>query len=295
METIKEVIMNKKSEIVLFSSTSISLYGYDQGMMSLINTNFDYLATMGIGEEDPLVAVIVSVYYLGCAAGAILASKVSDKFGRKTGIFACLATTMLGNIIMFVSGLGYSEGAIFQMLVGRAVMGLGVGGIDTVIPVYSAELNDEGNRGRAMAQEFQANILGLNLAFGLNLVVTRFLGKYNQWAWRIPIIAMQVYPVLLLSFIYRLPESPRWFISKKRDKDAKKALEEVYSEEDVDSEFEKLTTAREEESSKKVNYSDMLIFEGSQFHPTMVTVFGQVNQALTGYVLCLESILLGVC
>ena len=43
--------------------------------MSLINTNFDYLYTMGIGAEDPLVAVIVSVYYLGCAVGSILASK----------------------------------------------------------------------------------------------------------------------------------------------------------------------------------------------------------------------------
>lgn len=50
---------------MLFSSTAIALYGYDQGMMSLINTNYDYLSTMGIEEEDPQVGVIVSVYYLG--------------------------------------------------------------------------------------------------------------------------------------------------------------------------------------------------------------------------------------
>lgn len=33
----------------------------DQGMMSLVNTNKNYLKTMGIGPEDPMVAVIVSV------------------------------------------------------------------------------------------------------------------------------------------------------------------------------------------------------------------------------------------
>jgi hypothetical protein len=45
--------------VVLFSSTAIALYGYDQGMMSLINTNKDYLSTMGLEEESPQVGVIV--------------------------------------------------------------------------------------------------------------------------------------------------------------------------------------------------------------------------------------------
>ena len=40
-------------------------------MMSLTNTNYNYLETMGVAEDDPLVGIIVSVYYLGCAIGAI--------------------------------------------------------------------------------------------------------------------------------------------------------------------------------------------------------------------------------
>ena len=50
--------------MVLFSSTAIALYGYDQGMMSLINTNKDYLSTMGLEEESPQVGVIVVCVYL---------------------------------------------------------------------------------------------------------------------------------------------------------------------------------------------------------------------------------------
>ena len=178
---LKEMFTSKKNEIVLFSSTAIALYGYDQGMMSLINTNYDYLDTMGISEEDPLVGIIVSVYYLGCAVGAVLASWLADRNGRKPSIFACLATTALGNLLMFISGLGYRQGAMPIMFVGRIVMGLGVGGIDSVIPVYSSELNEEGGRGKAMAQEFQSNIFGLNMAFAINLGVTQALGKDNQW------------------------------------------------------------------------------------------------------------------
>ena len=173
--------MDKKREVVIFSSTAIALYGYDQGMMSLINTNYDYLETMGISEESPLVGIIVSVYYLGCAVGAILASLLADKAGRKPSIFVCLAVTALGNLFMFVAGLGYSTGAMAMMFAGRIIMGFGVGGIDSVIPVYSSELNEEGGRGKALAQEFQSNVFGLNMAFAINLVATNALGKRNQW------------------------------------------------------------------------------------------------------------------
>lgn len=173
--------MDKKKEIVIFSATAIALYGYDQGMMSLINTNYDYLETMGIDGEDPLVGIIVSVYYLGCAVGAVFASLLADMGGRKPSIFACLAVTSLGNLFMFVAGLGYSKGAMTMMFLGRIIMGLGVGGIDAVIPVYSSELNSEGGRGEALAKEFQSNIFGLNMAFAINLGVTGGLGKDNQW------------------------------------------------------------------------------------------------------------------
>lgn len=99
-------------------------------MMSLINTNYSYLQTMGIGEESPLVGVIVSVYYLGCAVGAVIASRFADARGRKPGIFACLATASLGNLLMFVAGFGGEANhtaALTVMLIGRVVMGLGVG------------------------------------------------------------------------------------------------------------------------------------------------------------------------
>jgi len=251
--------------------------------MSLINTNFDYLHTMGIGGESPIVGVIVSVYYLGCAAGAVIFSKLADELGRKKSIFLCLATASLGNFIMFLAGLGYSNEALAVMLTGRIIMGLGVGGIDSVIPTYSSELSKDEARGKALAQEFQSNIFGLLMAFGLNLGMTVTLGKENQWAWRIPIIMMQVYPVMLMMFVRILPESPRWLVFNSRQNDAQKALNDIWGNEG-DAKLDELLDVHEQEKDMdSTSYLQMISPNHPQFHPTMIVIMGQINQALTGY------------
>jgi MFS family permease len=287
----KGALFSRKHEIVLFSSTAITLYGYDQDMMSLMNTNKSYLQTMWVTRDSPIVGIIVSVYYLGCAIGAVIASFWADKRGRKPSIFACLATTTLDNLLMFFSGLNlngasaspWNGGAIACMLTGRVVMGLGVGCIDSTIPVYSSELSPDGARGRALAQEFQMNIFGLLMVFSINLGVILSLGKDNQWAWRIPIVALQIFPLVLMSIIQHLPEMPCWLFSKGHKEDAKEALRFMYGEETAKTKFEELDKAQQEESDEEIWYIDMLIPGGRQFHPSIITIMGQVNQALTGY------------
>ena len=180
------------------------------------------------------------------------------------------------------------------MLTGRIVMGLGVGGVDAVIPIYSSELANDEARGKALAQEFQMNIYGLNMAFAINLVVTRALSKTNQWAWRIPIIVMQAYPLLLLAVIKTLPESPRWFIYHGREDKAKKALIVISGELEGTEKFAELKRTHEQESDKHVSYMNMLTPGHPQFHPTVISIMGQINQALTGYgAVCWRRISIG--
>ena len=64
----------------------------------------------------------------------------------------------------------------------------------------------------ALAQEFQANILGLNIAFILNVFLTHNLGKESKWAWRVPTITVQIYPIILFAVVTQLPETPGWHI-----------------------------------------------------------------------------------
>lgn len=110
-----------------FASTAIALYGYDQGMMSLVNTNKDYLSTMGLAEDDPQVGVIVSVYYLAAALGAVIFSRTADSRGRKMAIYTSLCMTILGDLLMFLAGLGQMSkvSPIAVMYIGRLILGLG--------------------------------------------------------------------------------------------------------------------------------------------------------------------------
>ena len=94
---------------------------------------------------------------------------------------------------------------------------------------------------------------------------------------------MQIYPVLLLSFIYRLPETPRWFIYHGKENEAKDALTDIYGSDESNAKFDELAKAHEEESSHSISYGDMILPSGKQWHETCVTIMGQVNQALTGY------------
>ena len=131
------------------------------------------------------------------------------------------------------------------------------------------------------------NIFGLNMAFGVNLGVTRVLGKRSEWAWRIPIVVMQVYPAALLAVIESLPESPRWLIYHGKDDDALAALHDIHrggeDEGEGDRQYQELKERHDKEVNEPVSYWDMLTPSHIQFHPTIITIAVQVNQALTGY------------
>jgi Sugar (and other) transporter len=122
------------------------------------------------------------------------------------------------------------------------------------------------------------------MAFGINLVLTSQLGKGSQWAWRLPIIIMQVYPIMLFAVSARLPETPRWLVLHDQKDKAKKSLTRVFGEDGAQDRLDDLISAHEQEQKDGMaSYSDMLFPSGNQFHPTVITVMGQINQALTGY------------
>jgi SP family galactose:H+ symporter-like MFS transporter len=74
---------------------------------------------------------VVSALLLGAIAGAPLVGRVADRLGRKTLglvalIFAGIATAALAN--------GYA-----MVLIGRVIVGRGVGGMSALVPTYLSE------------------------------------------------------------------------------------------------------------------------------------------------------------
>lgn len=56
----------------------------------------------------------------------------------------------------------------------------------------------------------------------------------------------------------------------------------IHGEDEAKEELQTLKDAQEQETDMKIGYSDMLAYNGEYWHPTIITIMGQVNQALTG-------------
>ena len=147
-------------------------YGYDQGVMSQVNLNPHYQELMGIapiegkssvsrtaitiqadlgqGNSRNVAALggIVAVYYGGTLIGALVAGSLADRMGRiKAVVFGSL-WALLGAVLQA------SAYNIAWMCCARVIAGVGVGAIDCVIPVWSAEVSSHSARGAFLAIEF---------------------------------------------------------------------------------------------------------------------------------------------
>ena len=91
---------------------------------------------------------IVSVYYGGTLIGALIAGSLAGRMGRiKAVVFGCL-WALLGAVLQA------SAYNITWMCFGRVISGVGVGAIDCVVPVWSAEVSSHSARGAFLAIEF---------------------------------------------------------------------------------------------------------------------------------------------
>jgi len=90
----------------------------------------------------------------------------------------------------------------------------------------------------------------------------------SNWGWRIPSLLQVVPSVLQISFIFFLPESPRWLISKGRSEEAYQILVKYHAEGDADSEFVKAEyveiekTLELEKEAARTGWSDLLKTSG---------------------------------
>ena len=87
-------------------------------------------------------------------------------------------------------------------------------------------------RGRVSSWSF----LGAVAAAGVTLGT---FAMTSNWGWRIPSFLQIVPSLLQVSFIWFMPESPRWLISRRRGREAFAVLVKYHGEGDENSEFVK--------------------------------------------------------
>lgn len=198
------------------------LFGYDTGV---INGALPYMSAPDQLDLSPLrEGMVVSVLLLGCAFGSLFGGKLADMQGRKRNII------MLA-VIFFIAALGCSTAPNFHvMLCTRFLLGLAVGGASVTVPTYLAEVSLPEKRGRMVTQNELMIVSGQFLAYILNAIIAIVLAG-DPHVWRYMLAVCCVPAVFLFFGMLRLPESPRWLVSKGRISEALDVLKKTRSNE----------------------------------------------------------------
>ncbi|GAA6019495.1 hypothetical protein JCM11491_000976 [Sporobolomyces phaffii] len=203
--------------ITVAASCGFGLFGYDQGVMSGIIGAEQFFETFpavdpsvqGSSRASILSAFYVSIYEIGCLAGAIFALLFGDKLGRRKMIFCGSIILCLGVLIQITSFAGHWAGG--QFVIGRTITGVGTGFLTSTIPTWHAECAKAKSRGFAVFIEAAMISTGTMIAYWVDLGFSYLPGSGS---WRGPIALQVIFAFALVGLVIFLPESPRWLISK---------------------------------------------------------------------------------
>jgi MFS family permease len=88
-----------------------------------------------------ITGLIVAIYEVGCFIGSMITSIFGEQLGRKKCIGTGAVTMVIGALLQATA---YSRA---QMIVARVVSGIGMGGINSTVPVFQAEFSPKATRG----------------------------------------------------------------------------------------------------------------------------------------------------
>ncbi|PKY04056.1 general substrate transporter [Aspergillus campestris IBT 28561] len=265
------------------------LFGMETGIIGGVLTMDPFKDTYGLNGLDSvgeanLSANIVSTLQAGCFFGALAASVIADKYGRKVGLIAASILAIIG-VIMQVAASGHLE----AMYIGRLVTGFGVGIASMVNPLYVSENSPRAIRG-GLTGLYQLFItLGIMLAFWINYGSLQHINNAAQYL--VP-LAMQGLPaVLLLIGMLLCNESPRWLAKQDRWEEARSTLSRVRNlpptHPYVDAEFQDIANQLESErqliggSSFWDLMKEMFLITGNR-NRVLLSIFLMICQQMTG-------------
>jgi SP family galactose:H+ symporter-like MFS transporter len=238
------------------------LFGFDTGVISgailFIKEQFSLSTTM---EE-----IVVSAVLIGAVTGAIIGGTLTDRFGRRRLI-------MLAGIIFTVSSIATALAQTVTVLItGRIVVGIAIGIASFISPLYIAELVPAKVRGALVAVNMLAITTGIVVAY----VVDYALSGIQGWRY---MFGVAVIPSIILAVaMWRLPDSPRWLISRSKVEQARQVLQRVRIVSDVSPEISEIQQSLAEQKGSGVTE----LFRPSLRMPLIVGVGLAIFQQITG-------------
>ncbi|PKX93554.1 general substrate transporter [Aspergillus novofumigatus IBT 16806] len=232
--------------LVLFSSAN----GYDGSLMNGLqalnewNRFMDYPTGVKLGWINAIVL-------LGSGVGSPIAAWLSNRFGRKPGLYGGYMFLILGSVLQTASPNPTA------FLLARLFMGVASGLFGVAAPLLINEIAHPRHRG------IVNSLVSGWVIFGVR-------SYSSSWSWRLPSLLQALLPAVALPGLLLAPESPRWLISQGREDEARAILTRYHAggchSSLVDAEFQEIraTIQAEQDAHKGASYVEMLRTPGNR-------------------------------
>eukprot|EP01018_Ginkgo_biloba_P001836 Gb_01325 [translate_table: standard] len=268
------------------AATGGSLFGYDLGVSGGVTSMDDFLKkffpnvyrrkTHHLHETDyckynnQLLTLFTSSLYLAGLVSTYGASFVTRNFGRRSSILVGGSSFLVG------AALNAGAENMAMLIIGRLLLGVGVGFGNQAVPLYLSEMAPAKIRG-AMNLMFQlATCIGILCAN----VINYFTDKLHPWGWRLS-LGLATVPALLMTLggLF-LPETPNSLVEQGRLEEGRIVLEKIRGTKNVQAEFEDLVEASDIAQAVKHPFRNLL--QRKNRPQLVMAIFIPAFQQLTG-------------
>jgi len=227
-------------------------------------------------KDNNKLGLLVNMFNIGSIISFFITPYVADKYGRKLAIaIGCAIMVVGGCVSAFCNGYG-------MFIAGRFLLGFGNSFAQMCSPMLLTELCHPQHRGPITAV--------YNCLWNLGALLVAWIGwgtSYidNDWSWR-SITFLQILPSLIqLTFIWWIPESPRWLMSKDRPEDALRTLAKHHAGGDINNttvqfEYREIrdTIKLEAVARKTTGYMDFFKTKGNRWRLAIIISVGLISQ-----------------
>ncbi|KAK7379978.1 hypothetical protein VNO78_32282 [Psophocarpus tetragonolobus] len=242
-----------------------SLFGYDLGVSGGVTSMDDFLIeffpkvyekkhahleeTDYCKYDDQILTLFTSSLYFAALVSTFGASSVTKNKGRKISIIA-------GSISFFIGAiLNAAAKNISMLIIGRILLGVGIGFGNQAVPLYLSEMAPAKVRG-AVNQLFQlTTCLGILVANLVNYGTE----KLHPWGWRLSLGLATVPAIMMFIGGCLCTETPNSLVEQGRLQEGRTVLEKVRGTPNVDAEFDDLIEASREAKSVKNPFKNLLL------------------------------------
>lgn len=212
-------VARKMRFLTAMSATGGFLFGYDTGVISGAMLPIVRRFHLTPWQEE----VVVSSTVLAAFVASLCGGSLNKVFGRRIAILFAASVFTLGSLVLAFS-MGYPS-----LVLGRIILGIGIGVASLTTPIYLAEVALPSMRGRLVTINALLVTMGQFIAGMVDGIFDETFPD-EGWRWMLGLAAVPSF-TMMVGFLF-LPESPRWLAMNGRTKEALHVLKSIRDSDD---------------------------------------------------------------